>query len=161
MRNATLCLLIKDGKIFLGKKKRGFGEGKLNGYGGKQAEGEDIEETAVRELFEESGVKVSNDDLNKVGEIDFYFPPGEKADKYNQKVHTYIVKNWSGKLRESEEMTVEEFPLDEIPYEEMWDTDRYWMKPILNGEKIKGVIHFNDDFETTKSFNYGVVESFS
>lgn len=32
---ATLCLLRKDNQILLAKKKRGFGEGKYNGVGGK------------------------------------------------------------------------------------------------------------------------------
>ena len=36
----TLSLLKKDNKILLGMKKRGFGEGKYNGVGGKLKENE-------------------------------------------------------------------------------------------------------------------------
>ena len=39
-------------------KKRGFGEGRWNGYGGKIKEGETIEESAIREIEEESLMKV-------------------------------------------------------------------------------------------------------
>jgi hypothetical protein len=31
----NLCLFRKDGQILLAMKKRGFGAGKWNGYGGK------------------------------------------------------------------------------------------------------------------------------
>lgn len=36
MRPTTLCLIINDkNQILLSRKKRGFGEGKYNGFGGK------------------------------------------------------------------------------------------------------------------------------
>jgi hypothetical protein len=35
MIETTLLLLIKNNKIMLALKKRGFGEGKFNGVGGK------------------------------------------------------------------------------------------------------------------------------
>lgn len=31
----TLCFIIKNGKVLLARKKRGFGKGKWNGTGGK------------------------------------------------------------------------------------------------------------------------------
>lgn len=37
----TLCIVRKDSKVLLGMKKRGFGEGCWNGFGGKVTEGED------------------------------------------------------------------------------------------------------------------------
>jgi len=41
-------------------KKRGFGVGKWNGYGGKLEEGESIERCATRELEEECGIVSHN-----------------------------------------------------------------------------------------------------
>lgn len=52
----TLCMVMKDGKLLLGMKKRGFGMGRWNGFGGKVEAGESIEEAAKREVFEESGL---------------------------------------------------------------------------------------------------------
>jgi 8-oxo-dGTP pyrophosphatase MutT (NUDIX family) len=43
-------------QILLGMKKRGFGEGKWNGFGGKKEPAETMAECAQRELREESGV---------------------------------------------------------------------------------------------------------
>jgi hypothetical protein len=31
----TLCMVHQDNKLLLGMKKRGFGEGRWNGFGGK------------------------------------------------------------------------------------------------------------------------------
>ena len=39
---------MQNGKILLGKKKRGLGEGKFNGFGGKLEPGEDAFQAAIR-----------------------------------------------------------------------------------------------------------------
>ena len=50
----TLVFVSRDGQVLLGLKKRGFGEGLWNGFGGKVNEGETILEGAIRELNEEA-----------------------------------------------------------------------------------------------------------
>ena len=42
MKQTNLCFLLKDGKVLLGMKKRGFGAGKWNGFGGKLKEGKGL-----------------------------------------------------------------------------------------------------------------------
>jgi len=44
----TLVLVVQPGRVLLGLKKRGFGAGKWNGFGGKVEPGETIEEGARR-----------------------------------------------------------------------------------------------------------------
>ena len=44
----TLVLVVRPGRVLLGMKKRGFGVGKWNGFGGKVQQGETIEEGARR-----------------------------------------------------------------------------------------------------------------
>ena len=39
----TLCCIYNNGRILLGMKKRGFGAGRWNGFGGKVHDGETIE----------------------------------------------------------------------------------------------------------------------
>jgi len=63
----TLVIIHRHPKILLGMKKRGFGAGRWNGFGGKVSGGETIEEAAKREIAEEAGIKVEN--LDKIGII--------------------------------------------------------------------------------------------
>jgi 8-oxo-dGTP diphosphatase/2-hydroxy-dATP diphosphatase len=58
-----------DKEILLGMKKRGFGVGRWNGFGGKVENGESIEEAALRELNEESSLVASA--LSRKGYIVF------------------------------------------------------------------------------------------
>ncbi|XP_069920383.1 oxidized purine nucleoside triphosphate hydrolase isoform X1 [Oryctolagus cuniculus] len=67
----TLVLVLQPPRLLLGMKKRGFGAGRWNGFGGKVQAGETIEAGARRELQEESGLTV--DTLHKVGHIVFEF----------------------------------------------------------------------------------------
>lgn len=142
MKHATLCILKDGKKICLGMKKRGFGVGKWNGFGGKVKEGESIEQTAKRELQEEVGVLVKSWD--KVGELTFYFPKELSEKGWDQVVHVYLCKTWEGEPTESEEMKPQWFNFEEIPFEEMWDDDKHWLPLIWEGKMIKGAFSFND-----------------
>src|SRR3989344_1050219 len=75
MRQDTLVFLLKPEteEILLAMKKRGFGEGKFNGVGGKVTPGEMILAAAVREAKEEIGVDINPVDLVKVAELRFTF----------------------------------------------------------------------------------------
>ena len=44
----TLAMVRKTNSLLLGLKKKGFGEGKWNGFGGKVEKGETVSEGAVR-----------------------------------------------------------------------------------------------------------------
>lgn len=48
----TLAFVTKPGQILLGMKKKGFGVGRWNGFGGKVERGETIEEAAKRCVFQ-------------------------------------------------------------------------------------------------------------
>ena len=139
---ATICFLIdkKSKKLLLGMKKKGFGHGKYNGFGGKVEIGESIEEAAIRELYEECSIKVDIDCISKVAELDFCFLEKEE---WNQNVHVFVAENWSGEPKESDEMIPEWFDYDKIPFENMWVDDIHWIPKILEDKKIKGTFTFN------------------
>ncbi len=151
MKQATLCFLVDSAgeKLLLGMKKRGFGAGKYNGYGGKPNDGESIEETAVRELYEEAGVTVRREDLEKVAELDFTFT---YRAEWNQLVHVYVARVWEGHPAETEEMTAEWFPFLELPYHKMWNDDSIWLPLVLAGKKVKGSFVFGEDNETIANY---------
>ncbi len=159
MRQATLCILMNSSAstIILGYKKRGFGSGKYNGFGGKPKEHESILLCAVRELKEESGIDVKEKSLKKAAELMFTFP--NHAD-WNQVVHVYLLTTWIGKPIETEEMKPELFSFSELPYDQMWDDDKYWLPLVLQGKKIRGHFTFSDDNSTVLHHQLEEVESF-
>lgn len=136
-KQLTLCLIHRDNKILLGLKKRGFGEGLWNGFGGKMEEGETVENAAKRELKEESGLEAT--DFNKVGILEFSFEEDPKI----LEVHIFKVNDFVGEPKESEEMRPEWFDIDKIPFEEMWSDDSFWLPVFLDGKIFKGKFHFD------------------
>ena len=163
MINKTLCypLNLEEEKIYLGTKKVRFGKGKINGFGGGLKERETIIATAVRELEEESGFKGLEKNLIKYGEIEFYFPES-KAKEWNQKVHIYLVdyKLLEGEPTGSDEISCEQYDLNYLPYDKMWDGDKYWLPQILAGKKVKGKLWFKEDCKTTERYELIEVEEF-
>lgn len=122
----TLCLAVRNGEVLLGMKKRGFGMGRWNGFGGKVEAGETIEEGAKREMQEECGVVIET--MEKVGihEFEFEKKPARNASSNDVggrgeilEVHVFRVDTWSGEPMETEEMRPEWFTIDAIPYDEM------------------------------------------
>lgn len=147
MHDATLCVLVRKetSEILLGMKKRGFGSGRWNGFGGKKSSQETIEEAAVRELYEEAGVSVSVPLLKKAAELTFYF---SQKPEWNQIVYVYLIAQWDGLPRESEEMKPEWFKVSAIPYSQMWPDDKYWLPLVLEGKKVTATFYFGDDNES-------------
>lgn len=128
----TLCMVMKDGKLLLGMKKRGFGMGRWNGFGGKVEEGESIEEAAKREVFEESGLVARS--VEKRGLIRFDFEDGTRG----VEVHIFACDNFEGEAEESEEMRPEWFDAGTIPTTKMWTADALWLPLFLAGKTFEG-----------------------
>ena len=146
MRDTTLLFLIKKSagkveQVCLAMKKRGFGAGRWNGVGGKCGPGESIEDTTVRETFEEISVKVS--DFKKTAELEFKFADPTKAN-WNQMVHVFVAEKWEGEPTESEEMKPEWFALKDFPYAQMWPDDPFWLPKVLDGNFVKASFTFGD-----------------
>jgi len=143
----TLCIIYQYPKILLGMKKRGFGKGRFNGFGGKVEKGESIEKATKREIKEEAGIDVL--DLNKVGIIEFEFEDNSKS----LEVHIFISKNFIGKPKESDEMKPKWFNVNKIPFDKMWPDDKYWIPILLKGKKLKGKFLFDKPSNENYSSN--------
>lgn len=126
-------------------KKRGFGEGKWNGFGGKVEQGESLEDAARRELKEEACIEVG--ELEKAGELLFEF----EGDDEQLEVHVFLTDEFSGMPCETEEMRPEWFPIREIPYERMWLDDPHWLPFVLSGKKVNGTFLFRGTEKLLKS----------
>ena len=143
----TLLIIHKDDKVLLGLKKRGFGMGKWNGFGGKVDKGETIEEAAKRELFEEAGLAVN--DMEKAGVLDFEWASFAKASAGQAgpsevwEVNIFKATDFSGEPQETEEMKPQWFLVNEIPFEKMWADDKYWFPLFFAGKKFTGKFVFD------------------
>lgn len=133
----TLCLPCQKDAVLLGMKKRGFGVGRWNGFGGKVASNETVTEAALRELKEE--VDIVPTEFKKVGFLEFTFADSEKV----LEVHIYKINAFSGTPKESEEMKPAWFKTSEIPFKQMWSDDEFWLPHLLSGDSFKGKFHFD------------------
>ena len=148
MTRSTILFLTDGNGAYLSEKKRGFGKGYLNGYGGKVAEGESVEEAAVRELKEEADVAADPQKLQKVAIIDFYEEGGHLWE-----CHVFFASAWEGELRETEEMTAPRlYAFSELPYDRMWKSDQAWLPLVFSGKRIHAQVHCPKGLDDVEKF---------
>ncbi|KAJ6640475.1 hypothetical protein lerEdw1_013705 [Lerista edwardsae] len=132
----TLVLVLQPQHVLLGMKKRGFGAGRWNGFGGKLLPGETVEQAARRELQEESGLTV--DTLQKMGRITFEFVGNTEL----MEVHIFRADSFQGNPAESDEMRPQWFNLDQVPFKNLWPDDIYWFPLLLQKKQFLGYFKF-------------------
>ena len=137
----TLLLLRRGDEVLLAMKKRGFGAGRWNGVGGKLEPGETVEQALVRECQEEIGVTPTT--YSKIAEHDFVLDT-HTGKPWHIYVHTYFCDEWDGEPAETEEMAPKWYKISEIPYDEMWPDDRYWLPLALEGKVLKTTFVFDE-----------------
>ena len=127
MKLATLCYVIDRSKnstlmIHRNKKENDFHEGKWNGLGGKFEAGESPEECAIREIKEESGLKVSA--VKMRGFITF--PLFDGVDDWY--VFLFTADEFFGDLIDSPEGDLKWIPIDALDKLNLWDGDKIFLK---------------------------------
>ena len=138
---ATLLTIIKDGQILLQRKAVGrFGGGKWNGAGGKLKPGEDPADGVIREVLEETGLRIT--EPRRQGLLDHYF--GDRSTPA-WSVHIFSATEYEGEPVGGEEGELRWFPVEEIPYGEMWEDDIHWLPLLLEGRDFDGAFYFNED----------------
>lgn len=151
----TLLFLIQDNRILLAMKKRGFGEGRFNGVGGKIEPGETIEQALIREAQEE--IAITPIEFEKMADVTFdEFYKGKPTILH---VNIFIATKWTGTPAESEEMAPKWFLKNEIPYDNMWSSDIYWLPQIIEGKKVKAHLKL-DQNDMVQSHKTAIVNSF-
>jgi ADP-ribose pyrophosphatase YjhB (NUDIX family) len=153
---ATVTYLLRGNKICLARKKQEIHTaGGLsldnsaqtwNGYGGKvEKSDKSIRHTAVRELFDESGVKALTQNLIPTGKISFFWL-GNDSDTPNMIVYFFLLYVFEGEPKETNEMGAPIFfTQDIIPYHEMMSADKVFLPKMLSGEKIIADISFRNE----------------
>jgi len=153
VRQITTLAIIEDGdRALLAMKKRGFGEGWWNGYGGKVEPDETIDQAMVRELYEESGVSAKK--FGKRAVLEFFFAGTEKI----VEMHVYDVTEFTGEPVETDEMAPKWFAKPDIPYDNMWPADRDWMPLFFDGKNIEGRAVFDGGTKTFIESDFRIVD---
>tara|TARA_Y100001970_G_scaffold193333_1_gene234959 strand:+ start:264 stop:758 length:495 start_codon:yes stop_codon:yes gene_type:complete len=142
---ATLMFITMKNQVLLIHKKRGLGAGKINGPGGKIEHGETPLECAIRETNEELMINPLN--VEPAGELFFHAEDMPRIHGY-----IFVATDFEGTPQETEEAIPIWFPIDDLPFDKMWDDDRLWLTQILNGQFVRGRF----TFEAEKLLDYSV-----
>ncbi len=145
-----LCFLIRIGshgvrEVLLGRKKAGFGRGKIVGLGGHVDPGEDSRSAAIREVWEEAAVAIKPDNIRLAGQVRFWFPAREA---WNQVVDIFTADEWCGEVADSDEITPEWHSTPSLPFSAMWDDARYWIPQVMAGASVDATFTFASDCQT-------------
>ena len=139
----TLVQIVQGPKILLGLKKRGFGAGKWNGFGGKVQRNENLKQAAIRELYEECCVHVDENNLKQIAILLFKFEEGNQL----MEVNVFKTSCYHGTPNETEEMMPKYFDIDQIPFDKMWKDDPYWYPLLFQGKFFFGFFKFKNQHE--------------
>ena len=132
---ATLMFVVQAGRILLIRKKRGLGAGNINGPGGRIEPGETPLACAIRETQEE--LLITPTGIREGGELFFH-----AEDFPRIHAHVFVASGYEGTPTETEEADPLWFPVNGIPYEEMWADDQYWLPGVLSGSRVRGWFTF-------------------
>ncbi len=138
--HATLMFVIRQGEILLIKKRRGIGAGKINGPGGKFEAGETAQACVLREVKEELAIEVINP--QEVGILHFMFIDHSIPDI---QCHVFTAQHFLGIPTESPEAIPFWCNLATIPFQQMWEDDRYWFPLMLAGEYFQAYFKFEGE----------------
>jgi 8-oxo-dGTP diphosphatase len=124
MKLATLCYVRRAGHTLMVhriKKAQDMHQGKWNGLGGKLNPGESPEACAVREIYEESGLKAANPLLKGF----LTFPAFDEIEDWY--CFVFVVREFSGDLIDSPEGTLRWVPDADLFDLSLWAGDRIFL----------------------------------
>lgn len=170
MLTSTLCYIEKNNKflmLYRNKKENDLNEGKWIGVGGKLEEGETVDACLEREVWEETGLKLTKYELR--GVIKFISDKWEDQDMYLYYAWDFE-GDVTGNCTEGELKWVDRELVPGLP---TWEGDRLFMTPFLKGEKnidmtvryegdtLVGFSNNHEDINTQKSTKITCPHGFS
>lgn len=120
------------------KKSNDMHQGKWNGLGGKFEPGETPEDCAIREIYEESGLRVRNPELK--GLLTF---PGFANDE-DWYAFVFVAHEFEGELIDSPEGVLDWIDNDRLFELELWDGDRVFLKWLENPGFFSAKFNYQD-----------------
>lgn len=141
MKLATLCYVKHNGSTLMLhriKKQNDMHEGKWNGLGGKLELGETPEECVIREVHEESGLKINSPRLHGF----ITFPVFDGVDDWY--VFVYSADSFEGELIDSNEGVLKWIPDDELFDLNLWEGDKTFIEWMLEGKFFSAKFNYKD-----------------
>ncbi len=141
MKLATLCYIKRDNRTLMLhriKKENDMHQGKWNGLGGKFEPGETPEACAIREIYEESGLRVRNPELRGV----LTFPAfNDDEDWY---AFVFVAHDFDGELIDSPEGVLAWIDDDQLLDLPLWEGDRIFLKWLEQDRFFSGRFDYLD-----------------
>lgn len=147
---ATLCYVVRDNKVLMVhrvKKKNDIHKGKYNGLGGKLEKNETPYDCVIREVFEESGLKIKNPVLRGI----LTFPDFDG--KNNWIVFVYIADKFSGRIIKSNEGVLKWVDIKNVLKLNLWEGDRYFLRYLFNTDDF---FYGNFTYRKDKLISYSI-----
>jgi 8-oxo-dGTP diphosphatase len=145
MFEVSVVYILRPGfggdEVLLGEKLTGLGAGKVVGPGGKQEPGETPEETALREVREEVGLTLALENLVPLARISY---PFVGRPELSQRSHAFLVRDWSGQLRASDEISPSWWEIGQLPVDRMWSDATLWLPRALAGEFVEATFEIGE-----------------
>lgn len=130
MRLTTLCYIEKDGAYLMlhrTKKENDQSHDKWLGIGGKFEDGESPEECMLREVYEETGLTLT--DYAFRGIVTFV------SDRWETEyMHLFTADGYEGELGECSEGVLEWVPKEKVTDLKLWEGDKLFLDR-LNGSR--------------------------
>ena len=129
MLNTTLVYIEKDEAYLMllrNKKKNDLNEGKWIGVGGKFEENETPEECMLREVYEETGLTLTDYQYRAV--ITFLSDQWE-----GEYMHLFTATDFTGDLKECDEGELRWIPKSQIMDLNLWPGDRLFFEKLFEG----------------------------
>ena len=124
MRNTTLCHIEKDGKYLMLhriKKENDLNQDKWVGIGGKFEDKESPEECNLREVYEETGLRLLN--YRYCGIVTFV------SDKWETEyMHIFHSDSYEGEIKECDEGVLEWIDKQELLKLPIWEGDKIFLR---------------------------------
>lgn len=124
MTNTTLCYIERDGQYLMLhriRKKNDINAGKWIGVGGHFLDGESPDDCLLREVFEETGLRLTS--YRCRGIVTFVPDDGEC-----ELMHLYTADGFEGTLTDCDEGVLRWVNKEDVPSLPLWEGDRVFLR---------------------------------
>ncbi len=145
-KQGAVCFLVRNDETLLVLVENSPTNRKWNGIGGMIETGESPEEAVIREIGEETYLKVDKSSLKKAATI------RTLSTLETFELHVFLADKWAGQLRIKDQSLKEFrwFPKANLPYDQMFPGNDQWLPKVLAGKLVRST---NGNLDEVTAFN--------